>query len=88
MKPIVSVLLYSLALILLTGCIPILIHAAVESDAQEKTAYSAYCDTQAKINSDRQLAGQPTNAVMTRAEWKATIRRDVPTTNQPPRLRQ
>lgn len=58
---------------LCSGCIPILIHAAVQSDSQEKAAYSAYCDTQAKINSDREIAGLSTNRVMTRVEWKTAL---------------
>lgn len=78
MKPIVlSVLL----VLLCTGCVPILIHAGVQSAAQEKAAYSAYCDTQAKINSDRELAGLPPQPVLTRPQWRQTVR--VSSTNPP-----
>lgn len=72
-------LLCALCCLLFTGCIPILVHAGVQSAAQEKAAYSAYLDTQAKINSDRELANLPPHPVLTRAEWRQTVNR----TNSP-----
>lgn len=70
----------AITILLTTGCIPILVHAASESSSRERTSYSAYRDTQMKINSDRELAGLPPQPIFTLNQWRASVGRS---TNAP-----
>ena len=62
-----------LCLLLFTGCLPILIHSAVESSAMEKQAYSAYLDTLRQTNTQRELAGLPPEPILSRDAWRVTV---------------
>jgi hypothetical protein len=70
MKPLTTLILCAM---LLTGCLPILIHSAVESSAMEKQAYSAYLDTLRQTNTQRELAGLPPEPSLTRDAWRVTV---------------
>lgn len=70
MKPLATLILCAL---LLTGCLPILIHSAVESSAMEKQAYSAYLDTLRQTNTQREISGLPPEPILSRDSWRVTI---------------
>lgn len=61
-------------LCLVTGCIPILIHSAVEANSMEKQAYSAYLDNMRTTNTQREVAGLAVQPVLSREEWAKTVR--------------
>ena len=70
---IVTAIVALILLLLQTGCLPILIHAGIESESQQKAAYSAYLDSMRQINTQREIAKLPLEKVMTRDEWNKTL---------------
>ena len=59
--------------VLLQGCIPILVGAAVINDGKQKEAYTAYANEVMKDNTQREIHGLKPNPTMTFEEWKKSM---------------
>lgn len=68
------------ASVISTGCIPIVMHGAMQAEAKDRAAYSTYITDMERLNTERELAGLASRPVLTQREWSGK------STNRPPAL--